>query len=420
MHIVLLTSIYPPEIRSISTMMRELAEGLYARGHRVTVITPQSEDNLPDEEKKRRWPTIGREGPITVVRIKTFGQRTPNHLLRGLAELILPMLYKRAIRKWVTSEIDGVIVYTPHFPLTQVGTWVKRNYGARYLLNVQDIFPQNAIDAGIMRNKLIIRWFEHLERRAYAEADAITTHTSGGQKFLIEKKQVPPEKITTVYNWIDVDAFAFATLTPREKGRQSFRARHGLERKFVFLFAGILGPTQGLELVIEVARRLRDIAEIHFLFVGEGTEKKKLMRMSEEYGMRNVTFCPFVPPREYPALLAEMDVGLMCLAPENTTAVVPGKLFGYMAAGLPVLAFLQKQSEGHRIIQEANCGYSIVSDSIDRAEAFVRKMFQERSELKEYGDRGRQYAADHFSKNECIGQLEQLIGGGLTRVEDKV
>lgn len=405
---MLLTSVYPPEIRSISTMMSELAEGLQAHGHRVTVITPQPEDNLPEEAKKRQWSTITQEGSITIVRIKTFGQRTSNHLWRGLAELMLPMLYKRAIKKWVKNQIQGVIVYIPYFPLAQVGAWVKRKYRARYLLNIQDIFPQNAIDAGIMRNKLIIRWFEYLEGRAYAEADALTTHTRGGREFLITKKHIPPEKIATVYNWIDLSTF-------QTSATGAFRRRYGLEGKFIFLFAGIFGPTQGLELVIEAARRLRDVPDIHFLFVGEGTEKEKLMRMSEEYGVRNVAFCPFVPPREYPALLAEMDVGLMCLAPTNTTSVVPGKLFGYMAASLPVLALLQKQSEGHRIIAEANCGYSIVSDSIDRAEELVRKMFQERSGLKEYGRRGRDYAARHFSKDECIDQLEQLISGGLTR-----
>ncbi len=404
MHILLITSMYPPEIRSISTMMRELAEGLVACGHTVTVVTPRPEENLPDEEKGKMWPTISQEGPVTVVRIKTLGQGTANYVLRGISELTLLFTYRRAIKKWVSGKIDGVIVYIPHFPLAQVGSWVKRKYGARYLLNIQDIFPQNAIDAGIMRNRLLIRWFEYLEHRAYDAADALTTHTSGGREFLVTKKGVSAQKITTVYNWIDVGAFKV-----ENTGR--FRKQYELEEKFIFLFAGIFGPTQGLELVIELARRVRDIPEIHFLFVGEGTQKARLMRMSKEYGLHNITFGPFVPPREYPSLLAEMDVGFMCLAPENTTAVVPGKLFGYMAAGLPVLALLQEASEGHRIIKESDCGYSIVSDRVDSAEMLVRKMFQERLELKEYGSRGKQYAIRHFSKDSCIGQLEQLILG---------
>ncbi|MBI2552371.1 glycosyltransferase family 4 protein [Candidatus Uhrbacteria bacterium] len=413
MNILLLTSFYPPEIRSISTMMRELAEGLVARGHTVTVMTPQPEDNLPDDEKGKSWPTVVKEGAVTVVRIKTFGQRTSNYVLRGLSELTLPFVYRRAIKKFVAGTIDGVVVYIPHFPLAQVGAWVKKKYGARYLLNVQDIFPQNAIDAGIMKHQALIKFYEYLERRAYRAADALTTHTSGGREFLIQKKAVPPEKITTVYNWIDVAGFACPSPPPSPTGgegeHESFRRQYGLEGKFIFLFAGIFGPTQGLELVIEVARRMADIKEAHFLLVGEGTEKERLKQLANKYGLGNVTFGAFVPPRQYPALLAEADVGLMCLAPENTTAVVPGKLLGYMAAGLPVAAFLQAVSEGHRIIREARCGYSIVSDDPERAEKMIRQMYTERLKLKEYGKSGQTYAAKHFSRSSCLDILAKLI-----------
>lgn len=404
MNVVLLTSFYPPEIRSISTMMRELAEGLIERGHTVTVVTAQPEDNLPDEEKGKIWPTIVQEGAVKVVRIKTLGQRTSNYVMRGLSELTLPLTYRRAIRKWVPGAIDGIIVYIPHFPLAQVGAWVKKKYGARYLLNVQDIFPQNAIDAGIMKNPALIAFYEYLERRAYAVADRITTHTSGGREFLITEKHILPEKITTVYNWIDPAMF-------QAPATGAFRRRYKLKGKFIFLFAGIFGPTQGLELIIEIARRVADLPEIIFLFVGEGTEKERLQQFSRMYNIANVFFEPFVTPKEYPALLKEVDVGLLCLNPSNTTAVVPGKLWGYMAAGLPVLAFLQKQSEGHKIISEARCGYSVVSDNIDQAEAIVRKMYTERHLFKDYEKCGQEYARSHFSRTQCIDQLEQLLVG---------
>ncbi|OGL65833.1 hypothetical protein A3B21_04100 [Candidatus Uhrbacteria bacterium RIFCSPLOWO2_01_FULL_47_24] len=415
MHILLLTSFYPPEIRSISTMMRELAEGFAARGHAVTVVTARPEDNLADEEKRKSWPIVVQEGAVKVVRVKTLGQRASNYILRGVSELVLPFVYRRAIKKFVKVPIDGVVVYIPHFPLAQVGAWVKRKYGARYLLNVQDIFPQNAIDAGIMKNRALIAFYEYLERRAYRTADALTTHTSGGREFLIEKKGVPATKITTVYNWVDVNAFKFPSPRPSPVGGGGgvgpFRARYGLGKKFIFLFAGIFGPTQGLELVIETARRVRDLSGVHFLFIGEGTEKARLTQLSKEYCLTNVTFGPFVSPKDYPALLAEVDVGLMCLAPENTTAVVPGKLWGFMAAGLPVVAFLQASSEGHKIIQTAQCGYSAVSGDSKTAEHIVRKAYAERSRLDEYGRRGQEYAAQHFSKEHCIDRIEHLITG---------
>ena len=402
MRILLLTSFYPPEIRSISTMMQELAEGLAERGHIVTVITPFPEDNIPDETKNHVFLEITKEKQVRVVRAKTFNGRNPHYVLRGLGELLLPFVYRRAIKKWIREPIEGVIVYIPRFSLASVGAWVRRKYGARYLLNVQDIFPQNAIDAGIIKNPALIAFYECLERRAYSAADALTTHTKGGRDFLIKQKGVPSDKITAVYNWIDP-----ASWVAPNTGR--FRKQYGLEGKFIFLFAGILGPTQGLELVIETAKRLTDLPDIHFLFVGEGREKERLVRLVEMYRLNNVMFTPFVSPREYPQLLAEIDVGLMCLAPTNTTAVVPGKLFGYMAAGLPVIAFLHKESEGHRIMKEAQCGLSADSNSPERAEALIRKMYYEQTTLAKYGANGKAYAIEHFHKEKCIHHIEQLI-----------
>lgn len=403
MRILLLTNFYPPEVRSISTMMREISDGLVERGHEVTVLTSWPKENISPDARLYDMEEDMREGKVRVVRVKVPSSYSIHYWLRGLAQLIIPYFFWRALRRLHYKTVEGVIVYTPHLPLTLVGERIKKVYGARYLLNVQDIFPQNAIDLGIMRNRFVIRFFEWMEARAYRRADTITTHTEGGRQFLMDKKDVPPEKITTVFNWIDLHTFEQA----RAVGQ--FRRKYGLENKFIFLFAGIFGPTQGLDLILEVARRVQDIKGAHFLMVGEGTEKARLQALAASFDLHNMSFQPFVPPREYPKLLKEVDVGLMCLAPGNTTAVVPGKLWGYMAAGLPVAAFLQKESEGHRIVREAGCGYTVVSDNTDAAEAAIRKAWQEREHLKEYGQHGHEYARNHFSRERCIDQLALLI-----------
>lgn len=415
MRILLLTNFYPPEVRSISTMMRELAEGLVERGHEVTVLTSWPKENVSPDAPLDDLREDMLEGKVRVMRVKVPSSYSTRYWLRGLAQLIMPYFFWRAVRRLQYKTIEGVIVYTPHLPLTLVGERVKRIYSARYLLNVQDIFPQNAIDLGIMHNRLLIRFFERMEARAYRSVDAITTHTEGGRRFLIEKKGVPADKVRTMYNWIDVDAFASPSLQPSstrgEGDVRPFRKQYGLEGKFLFLFAGIFGPSQGLELIVETAHRVADLEAVHFLMVGEGTEKERLQKLAASFHLSNMSFQPFVPPREYPALLKEVDVGLMCLAPYNTTAVVPGKLTGYMAAGLPVVGFLQKQSEGHRIVQESGCGYTVVSDNPQEVKAVVRKIWSERARLKEYGQRGRDYSVRNFSRRHCIDQLTQIITG---------
>ncbi len=406
MNILLVTDSYPPEIRSISYMMQELAEELTSSGHRVTVITSWPRYNLSNEIQQKPFRAFSVEKGIQVIRVKTPPHHKVNYLLRGIAQLSLPYLFFRQLKKIVKYKIDAVIVYSPPLPLTILGNKVKKIYGAGYLLNIQDIFPQNAIDLGILKNNLVIRFFEHMEKKAYKDADRITSHTENSRMFLVKKKGVPAEKITIISDWIDLDIFKDA------KANGRFRERYDLKNKFIFLFAGVIGPAQNLDFVLRIAKKVEDIPEICFLLVGDGTEKNRLQKMAEEYSLQNVRFQPFVSQREYPFLVKEADVGLICLSSKNKTAVVPGKLFGFLASSIPVVAFLNKESDGHRLIQEAQCGYSSLSDNLENALNLVKKIFNEKAKLAEYGRNGYQYAAKHFSKKVCIDKLEQLIIGG--------
>jgi len=403
MHILLITVTYPPEIRSISLMMQEVAEELTLRGHNVTIVTSQPKYNLSTEVKRKSFSEFSIENDVEVIRVNTFPHHKDNYLIRGISELILPYQFLSKAKKVINEKVDAVIVYSPPLPLAMLGIKIKKIYGARYLLNIQDIFPQNAIDLGVMRSRVLVKFFERMERKAYEGADRITAHSEGNMRFLIDKKGVPPEKISVVHNWIDFDSFKKTERTGR------FRKRYGLENKFVFLFAGVMGPSQYLDLVIQAAREVRNITDICFLLVGDGTERKRLQQMVEGYGLKNVMFKPFVSKEEYPFLVKDADVGLGCLSMKNKTPVFPGKILGYMAASIPTIAFLNKESDGHHIIREAGCGYSDVSDDYKKAAKLVLRIYNERDKLAQYGHNGFKYAATHFSKQACIDRLEKLV-----------
>jgi len=127
--------------------------------------------------------------------------------------------------------------------------------------------------------------------------------------------------------------------------------------------------------------------------------------------LENVIFHPFVSKGEYAQLLSEIDVGLVCLTSKNKTPVVPGKILGYMAAKIPVLAFLNRESDGHEIIREARCGYSAVSNNSQKAAEMILKIYSERHNLREMGLNGYRYAAANFSKKACVDKLESLLRG---------
>ncbi len=407
MNILLITIYYPPVISSLSTMMQELAEELTLRGHQVTVATaePQDDLNLSLEARQEIFDTFSIEKDVRVIRVSTPPLKNKKYFLRGLVQLMLPYFFLKQIKKFVDEKIDAVIVSSPPLPLATLGNKIKKRYGSKYILCVQDIFPQNVIDLGVMKNKLAIKFFEHIAKSSYRSSDVITSHTQTSRKFLIEKKHVPSDKIFYVPNWIDGTSY----INARKTG--FYRKKYGLKDKFIFLFAGVIGPSQGLDVLIKAVAEAKNIPDdVCILIVGEGAEKDRLMRMKVEYSLTNIVFEPFVSLEEYPKLVKDVDAGIVCLSSLNKTPVVPGKVLGYMASSVPVVALLNKESDGHMIIEEAKCGYSIASDaSTEEISSLILQIYNEKDKLKQYGENGHRYVLKHFTKSNCIDSLIKLI-----------
>ena len=403
MKILLVTDAYPPEIRSASHLMQELAEELRDRGHSITVGTCFPRYNLSDAVPSANFEELSIENGIRVIRIHTLPHHKVNFLIRGISQLTLPLFFWLKVRPYLKDGVDAVLVYSPPLPLWQIGFKAKKMHGARFILNVQDIFPQNAVDLGALRNPILIRFFERMERSAYNHTDIVTVHSRSNKEFLIREKSVPSEKVVTLHNWVNMR-------NDKQPVRSNgFRKRWGQEDKFIFFFGGVMGPSQGLDLLIDAANMLKKEKDIVILLVGDGSEKERLQELARHNALKNVVFHPFVSKEDYQLLLKEVNVGLICLNSRNKTPVVPGKILGYMAAGIPVLAFLNKESGGHEIIREAECGYSEVSDGTNKAVDLMLQMYKERDRLKKLGINGYNFAANHFSKKVCIDQLEQLM-----------
>ncbi len=403
MNILLVTDSYPPEIRSASHLMHDLAVSLRERGHNVIVATTYPKYNLTNECRNKIFNEFSVEEDIDIVRVKTLPHHKVNFVIRGISQLIMPYILFLKIKKYMKYKINVIIVYSPPLPLSLVGKMFKKKYGARFFLNVQDIFPQNAIDLCILKSRLMIKFFEWVERMAYIHSDKILVHSESNKEFLMDRKEVPENRLYILNNWIDVRPYENIMST------NAIRKKYRLENKFVLLFGGVIGPSQGLELIIETARKLKKFPEIFFLFLGDGIGKQKLVNMAGKYGLRNVVFNSFVTKEEYVHVVKEADVGLVCLSSKNKTPVVPGKILDYMAASIPIVAFLNKESDGHKIIKNAKCGYSDIYDTSEKAAQIIIRIYNEKERLGQYGRNGFQYVTNHFSKKVCLDNLEKLF-----------
>jgi glycosyltransferase involved in cell wall biosynthesis len=274
--------------------------------------------------------------------------------------------------------------------------------GKPAILNVQDIFPQSAVDLGVLKNPWLIRCFKSMEAFAYRHFRLTVAHSEGNRRYIISRGG-PPLQVTAIPNWVDTEAIQPGLKT------NGLRTALGLEGHFIVSFAGIMGYSQDLGPIVKAAALLKDHPHIAFLLVGDGVEKPRLMKMVQDSNLSNVHFLPMQPKAEYPKVLAASDLCLVTLRKEVQTPVVPSKILSIMAAGRPVLASLPLEGDAPRLIAAAHAGICVAPESPERLAEAILKLYQDSSLLEEMGAKGRGYAVQNLSLKACVMQLEQLF-----------
>lgn len=403
MRILIVTDSYPPEVRSAAQLMVELAEGLQGRGHEIIVATTVPGYNLSPGTKPENISRDEIINGVRVIRVPTLPHHRVPYIIRGINQILLPTIFIRAVRKMISGPIARVIVHSPPLPLALAAAKIARLYRARFIANIHDIFPQNGIDlVSFWQKPLIQFFFGRMERFVYRAADIIVVPSENHAKYLISKRGVPAEKFRVIPHWVNIASFS-------QGSGNRFRKKWNLEKKFIFFFGGVLGPSQGLDMVINAAEALRAVSDAIFLFVGDGTDKSRIQSITRKRKLENVLFKPFVSGVEYTELVQEMNVGVVTLTSKNTTPAVPAKLMGYMAGGIPVIVTVHKESDALRIVNEAKCGFTAVSNDREAVIAAFRAAYDSRNSLKTLGENGLRYAREHFNRDRCVDMWETVL-----------
>ena len=331
MRILFLTMFYKPDNAATGILMAELAEELALQGHDVRVVTsmPHYSTNAIWKEYKGKLWSRERLGGIPVHRVWSYVPVNKDKLLpRFFSYLSFTLL--SAFAGLLMPRPDVIVTPSPSPPLTNgVSAYLLGKLrGIPFISNIQDIYPDVAIRMGVMKNPIVISGYKKLERFVYAHSEAITVISEGFRRNL-SAKGVPADKITVIPNFIDA---AFVAPHPR---RNPFSAEHGWDDKFVALFAGNVGMSQGLDTVLDAAALLQDIPDLLFAIVGNGASKPSLMAQAEKMGLKNVQFLPYQPYEKVPVLYSSADLGLIPLRRGFTNDSVPSKLFTIM--GSPAL-----------------------------------------------------------------------------------
>lgn len=403
MHVLILTTVYPPEVRSSAQIMFQLAESIKNGGHTVTVITavPPHRDDQTRRLMDRFFCKEDQDG-VTVIRISTLPThrtRTPA-LLRGTGQLLNAAAYFLAACFVPKPHVS--LAYSPPLTLGIAGYLLKVTRHVPHVFNVQDLVPQYAIDLGILRSKLMIGIVKAIEHFVYKRVDAITVHSQGNKDYVVGEG-VDSGKVHVIPNWVDT-----SVLTPSPK-QNDFRARHNLNDKFVVLFAGVLGFAQDVDTIIDSAANLADKEDIVFLIVGEGVEKDRLVRKTAALNLVNVRFLPFVDKDAYPKVVAASDLCLATLQKTLLCPVVPSKILGYMAAGRPVVASFPLGGDAPAVIRNADCGICVDPGDPGQLSRAVLRVYESRAAATAWGNNGRQFVVEHHDREKCFQQYNHLF-----------
>jgi colanic acid biosynthesis glycosyl transferase WcaI len=402
MKILLICAFFPPEVGSAAHLYYELGQALQARGHEVTVLTGLPRYHvIGDSKPYRKRPFISETyHGLRVFRVFNLDIPWNFPLLRGLDQFLSAFLF--GVAGLFIPSFDVALVYSPPLPLAMATLTLARMWGKPAVLNVQDIFPQSAIDLGILRNRHLIRLFKGMEALLYRQFGTTIVHSEGNRNYILSRGGYP-ERVKVIPNWVDTEA-----IKPAPK-RNPLRKTLGLDDHFVVSFAGIMGYSQDLETIIDCATLLKDHRDISFLLVGDGVEKPRLQEMARERHLDNLYFLPMQPKEEYPKVLTASDLCLVTLRKEVKTPVVPSKILSIMAAGRPVLASLPLEGDAPRLVAAAQAGICVAPESPEMLAEAILKLYQNSSLLDEMGAKGRDYAVQNLSLEAWVMQLEQLF-----------
>ena len=407
-NILILTLVFPPDSVSTAQIMGDLACDLKLFGHAVTVLTttPHYNRDFEAESKqplKKHWGCLLKKSAYHGIPVfhTLMPKKGRSVLLRLIAWTIFHFLGTFA---GIVAIPKPDIIIAPSPPLT-IGLsawiigWIRR---APFIYNVQEIYPDIAINLGTIRNSLLIRSLFSLERFVYKKASRVTVIAAQMRARLLEK-QVEPEKVVVIPNFVDLSDFG-----PLAKDN-GFSRKYNFYDKFLISYAGNMGPAQQLEVFVEAAHILRNEAQIHFLMLGDGTLQSTLQRQVEDYNLPNFTFLPYQPYSMMPQIYAASDLCLVPLAPQAGSVAVPSKVYRIMACARPILANVDVNTDLGRLVINTKCGAVIApGKSVALANA-IREANRNSEKWIQSGKNGYMHVIENYSRNSVTKRYNDLI-----------
>ncbi|MGH9139446.1 MAG: glycosyltransferase family 4 protein [Acidimicrobiales bacterium] len=405
LRIVVLCPHFDPDTAPTGRVMARIVDELTDRGHHVDVVTalPWYRDHAIAPGWRARFARRETTPWGTVTRVNPFPGGDKRKLLRrtfGFAGFsALSLAGGIAAGGWF-RRADAVVAMSPPLTMGVTGRLVAWAHRCPLVFNIQDVFPDAAVETGAIASKTVIRLASWLERASYRLADAVTVLSEDLAANV--RGKLPANRKTNVRmipNFVDCDQIRpQRRITP-------YRAELGVGDEPVVLYAGNVGFSQSLELMLHAARRLPAVT---FVINGEGSMRGELAARAS--GVGNVRFGRFVPDDRLGELLATGDLHVVPLRRGLARVSVPSKTYSILAAGRPVLAAIDGGTEIPRILAESGAGVAIEPDDPEQFTAAVSELVSDPPRLRAMGAAGRRWVESTASPQAVALAYEDLIG----------
>ena len=375
--------------RNISLKIRGIYSDLLLyfkdRGHQVYVIYPRERYTSLNTE-------LNNEDDVSYLGVRTLNLQKTNFIEKGIGTILLDYQFRSAIKTyWRDITFDLILFSTPPITFAKSIKALKiNNPQARTYLLLKDIFPQNAMDLGILRqvNPLYV-YFRNKEKRLYKLSDYIGCMSPANVNYVLaHNPEVDASRVEVAPNSVEL-------VNTDDTDKSAIRAKFGLPvNKPIFIYGGNLGKPQGIPFLIECLEANADREDCFLLVIGTGTELPKLKDWYADRQPKSVKVMDGLPKVEYDELVRSCDVGLIFLDHRFTIPNYPSRLLSYLENKMPVLCATDPNTDMGRIAEENGYGFWCESNSV---EAFTRTLdMMIHSDRKAMGEKGYQFLCENY------------------------
>jgi len=349
MHILIISDAYPPMRTSCATQIYDLAQAFIEQSHQVSII-------IPAHSQKNVVEISNADGPI-VYSVRCFKTKDVGYARRTIAEFINPFIIGFHLKRnsnFIGQKIDGIAWYSPTIFWGPLVKQLKGVFNCKAYLILRDIFPDWALDLGLLKKNLIYSFFKRIERYQYEQADCIGVQSPNNLTYFRRQQPQITARTEVLWNWIGSKQNSHCSI--------NLSATH-LHDRTIFVYAGNMGIAQGIDVLLKLALSFSQRNDAGFVFVGRGSDAERLKMIVSKNKLTNTLFYDEIDPIEISTLLEQCQVGMIALDSRHTTHNIPGKLLSYLQGGLTVLAKVNNGSDLIDIIRSNKLGYVSTSDN---------------------------------------------------------